>query len=164
MAICPDCKKQVQDGSAFCDNCGAKISETVFCTNCGEQISATLAKCPKCGTLLIENFSDAKNKKKCRKSFPIKLLLSGVGIMVVVLLLIVTMTPKENAEKNYGMYIKNGEIFYTDFSAKKEPLQISEHLNGEISYYSYQTPSIGSLIEFVKDGNLIIYPGKQNEY
>lgn len=164
MAICPDCKKQVQDGSAFCDNCGAKIPETVFCTNCGEQISTTLTKCPKCGTSLIEKFSDEENKKKCRKSFPIKLLLSGVGIMAVVLLLIVTMTPKENAEKNYGMYIKNGEIFYTDFSAKKEPLQISEHLNGEISYYSYQTPSIGSLIEFVKDGNLIIYPGKQNEY
>ena len=121
MAICPDCKKQVQDDSAFCDSCGAKISETVFCTNCGEKISTTLTECPKCGTSLIEKFSNAENQKKRKKTFPIKLLLSGVGIMAVVLVLIVTMVSKEEAGKNYGMYIKNGEIFYTDFSVKKEP-------------------------------------------
>lgn len=163
MVICPDCKKQVQDGSAFCDNCGAKISETVFCTNCGEKISTALTQCPKCGTPLIEKFSDVENQKKQKKTFPIKLLLSGAGILAVVLLLIVVMVPKEDAGRNYGMYIKNGEIFYTDFSAKKEPLQISEHLNEEITYYGYQATSIGSLTEVINDGNFIIYPGKRND-
>lgn len=52
MIICPKCKKELKDGSKFCDACGAKITDTIFCPNCGNKTSKESAFCEHCGTAI----------------------------------------------------------------------------------------------------------------
>ena len=54
MLICPNCGKELAEGTAFCDNCGTAIpaapaAETVFCANCGTQTDASSEFCQNCG-------------------------------------------------------------------------------------------------------------------
>lgn len=48
---CPNCNKEVQDGSKFCNHCGHKFEKenTIKCTNCGHMIPADSKFCPDCG-------------------------------------------------------------------------------------------------------------------
>ena len=55
MIICPKCKKELKDGSKFCDACGAKITDTIFCPNCGNKTSKESAFCEHCGTAIKKN-------------------------------------------------------------------------------------------------------------
>lgn len=64
--ICPKCKTQLNVGSQFCNNCGAKVAygvqcpkcnstvqpDSKFCNNCGTAIGGP-AVCAKCGTDLV---------------------------------------------------------------------------------------------------------------
>ena len=49
MIQCPQCKKELPDGTAFCDECGTKIEPAFFCPNCGTQASKSAAFCGNCG-------------------------------------------------------------------------------------------------------------------
>lgn len=46
---CPNCGKEVPEGSKFCGECGAKIEEYV-CKNCGEKLAPGSKFCGNCGT------------------------------------------------------------------------------------------------------------------
>ncbi len=46
---CPECGHELQEGSKFCMNCGAKIEE-IKCKNCGAKLDAGAKFCPECGT------------------------------------------------------------------------------------------------------------------
>ena len=46
---CPECGKELQEGSKFCMNCGAKIEE-IKCKKCGTKLEANAKFCPECGT------------------------------------------------------------------------------------------------------------------
>ncbi len=46
---CEKCGHQLQDGSLFCDQCGAKQQKTVFCIQCGKRIPADVMYCDGCG-------------------------------------------------------------------------------------------------------------------
>lgn len=52
MIICPNCKKELADGTRFCEECGAKMPEAVFCSNCGTKAEAGMAFCQNCGNRL----------------------------------------------------------------------------------------------------------------
>lgn len=71
MINCPNCGKELADGTFFCDNCGTKqpepapavepapaaepaapAVETIFCANCGQQSSTEFAFCQNCGASL----------------------------------------------------------------------------------------------------------------
>ena len=49
MIMCPKCGKALEDGTRFCDNCGAQIPEAAVCPSCGERIIPGYAFCQKCG-------------------------------------------------------------------------------------------------------------------
>lgn len=46
---CPNCGKDVPEGSKFCAECGTKIEEIV-CKNCGKKLAPNVKFCPECGT------------------------------------------------------------------------------------------------------------------
>ena len=46
---CPNCGKDVPEGSKFCAECGAKI-EQATCKNCGAKLGPNAKFCPECGT------------------------------------------------------------------------------------------------------------------
>lgn len=64
MITCPKCHAQLEDGSRFCDSCGAPIPEqaaaetislvNIFCPHCGKQASSENPFCPDCGKPLEE--------------------------------------------------------------------------------------------------------------
>lgn len=71
MIKCPNCNKELEDGTLFCDECGTKIEampkmeapseaekkneaensapEAVFCSNCGTKTTTEFEFCPNCG-------------------------------------------------------------------------------------------------------------------
>jgi uncharacterized Zn finger protein (UPF0148 family) len=63
MITCSRCKSQLEDGSIFCDYCGARIASSgaplppvargnLTCTKCGQPVMAGEAFCEKCGASL----------------------------------------------------------------------------------------------------------------
>jgi hypothetical protein len=52
MITCKKCNALLQDDARFCNNCGAKVNETVACPACGKQVSAEYDFCLFCGTPL----------------------------------------------------------------------------------------------------------------
>lgn len=47
--ICPNCKKQIPDGSAFCGYCGREIPKAPLCTRCGAALRPNDRFCGVCG-------------------------------------------------------------------------------------------------------------------
>lgn len=64
MITCPKCHARLEDGSRFCDSCGAPIPEQtaaetassakIFCPHCGKQVGSENPFCPDCGKPLEE--------------------------------------------------------------------------------------------------------------
>lgn len=61
---CRRCNAEIEDGSLFCSECGAKQEEIgkeqaevkfLFCPNCGTKLEQGAMFCSECGTRLIEN-------------------------------------------------------------------------------------------------------------
>ena len=46
---CQHCGNEVPDGSAFCNQCGHRMSNDTICPYCGKQIPVTSVFCPACG-------------------------------------------------------------------------------------------------------------------
>ena len=46
--ICPNCKKQIPDGSAFCGYCGREIPKVPLCTRCGAELRPNDRFCGVC--------------------------------------------------------------------------------------------------------------------
>ena len=47
--ICPNCKKQIPDGSAFCGYCGREMPKVPLCTRCGAALRPNDRFCGVCG-------------------------------------------------------------------------------------------------------------------
>jgi len=86
--FCTNCGKEVQEGLAFCQNCGSKTSATaenmtndtvknqpqapislpeikpVFCENCGKEVREGLAFCTNCGNKIGTNLEDANTVRQ----------------------------------------------------------------------------------------------------
>lgn len=52
---CPNCSKEVQDGSRFCNHCGHEFKQenTKSCPGCGHVIPADSKFCPDCGSSIV---------------------------------------------------------------------------------------------------------------
>ena len=47
---CIKCGSQLPPNAKYCDECGAKQTESVVCSECGTVLEADVNYCPKCGT------------------------------------------------------------------------------------------------------------------
>lgn len=58
MKKCPNCGKDMSNGSKFCSSCGTMITETGqkwFCKNCGAQMNGNASFCPYCGAQTVSD-------------------------------------------------------------------------------------------------------------
>ena len=165
MITCPGCGKMLPEGTQFCDSCGSKIFETIFCPNCGQKTSTEFAFCQSCRAPITGSSDTTDVKKKQKKPFPKKALLSGgIGAVAVLLLVfIASLFLRGSGDKPYALYLRDGEIFYSELS-KKEPLEVTSKLaNGEYvtdAEMSYAASTLGSYITFSEDGKRIFYPDR----
>ena len=121
MSTCPKCNKQLEEGTKYCDTCGAQIFETIFCPNCGEQTSSEFAFCQKCGAAITEEAESpvdaskvTKGKRRFLQGIPKKLLMfGGIGIIALVIAVVAVFKLSDGGSKDsYGLYLKDGEIVY----------------------------------------------------
>ena len=169
MTICPNCNKQLADGVKFCNACGTPITETVFCRNCGAKISADAAFCKNCGAATVKNEPEvvnysaqavvenvnpvqdekavdpqpqvvpiAKPKRKVSKKF-VAVCCSIVAVIVAATIILLTLFG--GGVNNYGLYIKNNQMYYTDISGD-EPLQITTELYEGAKVHIVETKSL----------------------
>ncbi|WP_101877816.1 zinc-ribbon domain-containing protein [Lachnoclostridium edouardi] len=139
-----------------------------ICPNCGEQTSAEFKFCQKCGAEIGEK-AEMSVKSGKLPIVPKKIILFGgifaIGVLAVILITFLSVGSK--GEKNYGLYMKDREIYYTDFSDKHAIEITSRLLSGE-EIYDYN-PSAASLFlgrefAFSSDGKRLFYPDKLDSF
>ena len=171
MITCPKCGKELQDGTKFCDNCGTQIFETIFCPNCGAQTSTEFKFCQKCGASIEDEAPapDQEEKEKGQKPNPLKsvpkktLMMGAAGIVVVLVIIFAISSLMGGGSKdNYGLYLKDGELFYTDLS--HEGIEITSRLAGDQFLGGSSVSSLGSelssYIAFSENGKRIFFPDR----
>lgn len=169
MMVCPKCGEQLEDGANFCDSCGTKINETTFCPDCGKETSTQFEFCEDCGAVLNEE-APAIDKPEKQPSEPEKQpskkasLYGGIGIAVIVIILIASMiAAKSNKLANTAFYIKDKEIFYTDFS-KNTPRQITSKLISDTDMVDVEElPDLQWFIMLSSDGKTLFFPDRIND-
>lgn len=179
MITCKKCNKELEDGTKFCDGCGEAVetapveaaAETIFCQNCGKETSAAVAFCQYCGASLAEEpATEEANKgfalpkvdlkdKLSKINLPFKLskkLISIAGAALAIILVVALILPNVISAfkvNNYGLYMKEDQMYYTALTGKK-PMQITEDLEDGA------TPNLTATV--TNDGKTIFYADKEN--
>lgn len=168
MITCPKCNKELSDGKKFCDSCGTQIFETFFCPNCGKQTSTEFAFCQSCGASIVKQPAGeqpagvpAEKKKKPKKA----IMFGGIGVAVVaVLILVISLFSGGKGKNNYALYLKDGEIFFTDLKKNSEAWQLTSRLvdfdkldNEDLANAGYQ---LGLYTYMSENGKYIFFPDK----
>ena len=173
MIICPKCKKELKDGSKFCDACGAKITDTIFCPNCGNKTSKESAFCEHCGTAIKKNVTaetkaEEKSQNKEKRNFdklPKRFRFGAIAIVVVLLIVFVGKQFVGGGNQEYCLYLKDGQMVYDDYS-KDGDYKLTSHLTDEVSA-SYFGPDQGYIVSrfvsFSENGKYVFYPDKYDE-
>lgn len=182
--FCPNCGTQVNASSAVCPNCSSSLYNAVFCPNCGSPSNPDAAFCKSCGSPLVtdakpegnspEQKSAEKKKKKAgqkqkepgQKKTKKGLIFAGIGVIAVAALVCIFVFfggSTGGTSKNYAMYVKDKELYYTDFS-NKDPWQITSRLVKDDAYDNYELSSgayiLGSACRLSKDGSLLFFPDR----
>jgi hypothetical protein len=79
---CANCKKQIDDGSSFCEYCGEQIVYDYYCNNCGNPVDDVSQFCGHCGADLTEDSSTEELKEKVQS------IMQYVGIWIVATLVL----------------------------------------------------------------------------
>ena len=181
MIRCPKCNKELEDGSKFCDACGARIYETIYCPNCGEPTSTESAFCQKCGAPITEDIevpadseapAQPQEKQSPLRALPRKAIaLGGIAVIAVVaVVLVVTSLLSGGSGSDYSLYFKEGEIFYTDYTEDGTIELTSRFINddgaSEISGNERSSSAyyIGTYIAFNDADNRIFFPDRLDPY
>lgn len=176
MITCPSCGKELEDGSKFCDACGTPIPEApvatapadavIFCPSCGAQNSEEYAFCQLCGAPLHEEPSAKTEKADAgKKPVNIKPILFGVAGIAAVLLIVFIATRfiGGGGGSPYALYLKDGELYYNNFS-KNGPVEVTSRLDsgrnsGNSSMY-YLASELGPRVALSSDGKTLFYPDR----
>lgn len=175
MITCPNCNKQLEDGTKFCDNCGKQIIETIFCQNCGKETSTEFAFCQNCGASLSDEaiVSDNGKKKKFalpKRPFKISKKLIAIGSACIALVLVAAIVLSTlfsgGGSNNFALYLKDGEVYFTNIS-KIEPWQVTTRLidddsidNDDLADSAY---TLGYYTHLSNDGKILFYVDKITE-
>lgn len=166
MAICPNCRKELVEGAKFCNACGTRIAQpaaapapVVPVAPVAPQPVATPVAAPA-----------AKKAPKEKKKFPKWILFAGIGALVLVALIvgaILLFGGKESAapaetQHNYSLYIKDGQLYYTDLKKAGKSVQITSNLLGNSGFGDSEAAQIGSAMAYYtyvsQDGKYIFFP------
>lgn len=122
--ICFNCKREIPDGSLFCNFCGSKVEEQLKCPACGKVIPEDSAFCPFCGMVINNNYGqlsniDNNNEVETKNKKNSKILIICLAILFIAA--ICGWTAYENSNiKEMEKYIKRSSYEdYTSFSTYK---------------------------------------------
>lgn len=147
MIVCPKCGKELEDGTKVCDACGEPMPEPKTAGSLKEQLNpivSKLAGIPKQTLLLI----------------------GGLGVIAVILVIVALSLIIGSSAPDYGLYIKDKEIFYTDFS-KNGNLQMTSRFDNSGSLdnddFAYSSSALGYTAMLSEDGKYLFFPDRLDE-
>lgn len=169
MITCPSCGTQLQDGLKFCANCGKQIPENTFCMNCGAKVGAGDVFCQSCGAPTGTGQGSAVNSEPVTSKPKVNILkkalmFGGIGVAAIVVLILATsLLGGGKGKSNYGLYIKDGEIYYNTLSGK-ESWQVTERLVKEDELEAMdlaaEAYTINTYCTMSEDGKILFFPDK----
>lgn len=138
---------------------GESYSKLGFCKFCGKEIPDSAHFCQYCGTVKSEEGSIGETSKRKYSIKPFLWIGLGAVILIILFLVLFSSGKKKNAEVNGALYLKDRELFYSDFS-KKDPWQVtSKLLNDDRLSIGSSTP-IERYFLFSSDGEILFFPDK----
>ncbi|MBE6946649.1 MAG: zinc ribbon domain-containing protein [Ruminococcaceae bacterium] len=176
MPTCPNCNKQLAEGTKFCDSCGTPIPQTTFCPVCGRPAVVGASFCQGCGAALVTKpvepavqpvepvaqpvtAAPVEEKPAQKKKFPKILLFGGIGLAVLTIVVVVLLLFKGGAatQQSAAIYIKDDQLYFLNLETGGEPWQVTDSLanNSDTA-----VTAIGNGIAFSKDGSRIFFPDK----
>ncbi len=94
------------------------------------------------------------------KALKMGLIIGGASVVVVAAVVLTILTLWNNRSRdNYALYLKDGELYYTDFHMK-EPMEVTSGLLGSTSGDSYVPTIIGKGIVFSADNKRMFFPDR----
>ena len=157
MIICPNCNKQLADGTAFCDNCGSNVASVA------PQQAVAPEFDPMAGYQPQPEETNTNSIELFGKKFDKKLLAIGGAAVAIVLVIAIVLTSIITGGKDsmaYGFYIKDGELFYSK-SSKSKVIQASVELDdtGDRGNKSYALTGYNA-VTLSYDGDILFYYDK----
>lgn len=150
MPVCPNCRIETDTNSDTCPICGESLPKIVPAEE-------------------RQNNTEEQSREKSERTKPIgiprKMLLIFGGIVLIVIALVVLMAAfaKGSTVPEYGLYLRDGELFYT---AGGKKMQVTEDLISESSYanYAYYLAStLEDTTTISKDGKTIFFVDNLSE-
>lgn len=123
MAICPNCNKEIEDGSKFCNFCGHKIGDAVVAEAANPNKS-------KINGFLLTAKAFVLGLWKKVKALPRLYLIIGAAalaaliVMITVLSVVISLLKPTN---DHIMYLKDNEVFFANMK-KQDPWQVTSDL------------------------------------
>lgn len=139
MMDCPKCKKVLDDGVKFCDACGTELEQA-------------------------EVVAESASKKKKFSKKMIAVLISATSLLLVVAI-VVGLALSLGGGANYGLYIKDGELYYTDFS-KNGRWQVTGNLaeDRDNEFLAELQYSLSFRTRISADGKMLFYVDEIDDY
>lgn len=173
VCVCPACSKPVNPQFAFCQNCGAPIATQTAPAPVVAPVPVAApapeeAPAPEAAPAPVAAPAPAEEKKSFLDKLPFKLtkklmIIGAAALSLVLVLAIVLGVVLSGGGNNYTLYIKDGELFYTDIS-DIEPWQVTENLAGVSgmgdSSLKSMASSLGMYTYLSKDGKTIFFVDK----
>lgn len=134
-------------------------SAAVFCAACGTMLTPGQKFCHNCGRPKAVNAAES-TAKKFKKSK--KLIAIGTPVAAVVLVLAIVLgIVFSGGSHNYGLYIKDGEILYTEFG-KYNQWEVTENLAEDMSDLELESirHGISGRTRVSEDGKMLFYIDK----
>ena len=174
MFICPNCKMKYEGEGGFCEECGTKLEEISFCPQCGGEKAPDENLCKKCAAAAVaaaeakEEIATIADTEKGKKKSLKWLALGGVAaaalllVVAVVIAVVLLVGGKGDKSNNYGIYLKDRELYYTDYSEEggkqltAQFISASNNIADEGLAESKYT--INSLMSVTSNGNRMFYP------
>lgn len=150
---CHNCGTEIEEGMAFCPNCGVKVDQipdgkdetvttdiqtkqTVFCPNCGHKCSAAEVFCEECGARLdgsdtaAQGTDDSGNGTGKKKSHKWLIALPIIVVLAAAAFFGMKYIKKPDGEKNAKV---TKVLYYTDSTLKIADLNKTKNMTKEVT-------------------------------
>jgi len=153
MVTCPNCKKELADGTKFCIGCGTKLEEAPVAEETPVEVVPAEKKAPA---------FDVSKIVDTIKNVPKKMWAIGGGILAAIVVVIVAvvvilgMAPRAK----HVVYLKDGELYLSMLDGK-EPIELtSKFSSGDVGKDSVAVWLARQYVKFSEDGKRVFYPDK----
>lgn len=180
--FCPNCRKELPEGTKFCGGCGTPISAQQTPTAPIQPVIPVKPAAPAAAPASAPTAAPIKPVVKEKKNVDIKgtvdkvvakasevlknvpkqyIKIGAIALAALIVISLLVSIIGGSKAPNYAMYVKDEEVMFNDFSSKA-PYQVTE--DNESSYYSgeYWLTQDGKYLFYIDNGDELYYRSATN--